>query len=68
MDKGQTDAINYYLFDGRYRTKPYRAILFEVCETLSEAKENAPDYGDDTVIVEMAEHPNNTVSVIKIIN
>lgn len=41
----------YLLFDGRYRTDEDSATCFEVCETLQEAKRNAPDYGTDTVIV-----------------
>jgi hypothetical protein len=42
----------WMLFDGRYRTDEDAAVCFEVCDTLKEAKENALDYGDDTVIVE----------------
>lgn len=42
----------YLLFDGRYLTDPDRAICYEVCDTLKEAKSSAPDYGTDTVIVE----------------
>ena len=41
----------YLLYDARYRYDEDTATLFEVCDTLQEAKENAPDYGDDTVIV-----------------
>jgi hypothetical protein len=42
----------WLLFDGRYRTDEDRAICFEVCDSLDEAQKTAPDYGDDTVIVE----------------
>lgn len=55
------------LFDGRYRTHEDRAVCYEVCETLIEAKENADDHGDDTVIVEAIEE-NNIISASKIIN
>lgn len=57
----------WMLFDGRYRTDEDRAVCYEVCETLKEAKENADDYGDDTVIVEAIEE-NNIISNSKIIN
>ena len=57
----------WMLFDGRYRTDKDRAICYEVCETLKEAKENANDYGDDTVIVE-AVKKNNAIIDSKIIN
>ena len=43
--------IVYELYDGRYLTNPDKAICFEVCDTLKEAKINAIEYGDDTVIV-----------------
>ena len=42
----------WMLFDSRYRTDEDRAVCYEVCETLKEAKENVNDYGTDTVIVE----------------
>lgn len=57
----------WLLFDGRYRTDEDRAVCYEVCDTLNEAKENADDYGDDTVIVEAVEE-NNVISDSKIIN
>ena len=57
----------WMLFDGRYRTDEDRAVCYEVCETLKEAKENADDYGDDTVIVEAVEE-NNIISGSKIVN
>lgn len=47
------ETIEYGLFDGRYPTNPDRAICFEVCETLEEARENRLGWGDDTVIVKM---------------
>ena len=63
MDKSKI----WMLFDGRYRTDEDRAICYEVCETLKEAKENADDYGDDTVIIEAVEE-NNVISGSKIVN
>ncbi|NLN24677.1 MAG: hypothetical protein GX163_03280 [Bacteroidetes bacterium] len=57
----------WMLFDSRYRTDEDKAVCYEVCETLKEAKENADDYGDDTVIVEAIEE-NNIISDSKIIN
>lgn len=63
--KGKTKI--WMLFDGRYRTDEDRAVCYEVCETLIKAKENADDYGDDTVIVEAIEE-NNIISASKIIN
>lgn len=57
----------WMLFDGRYRTDEDRAVCYEVCDTLKEAKENANDYGDDTVIVE-GETFENEIRNSKIIN
>lgn len=57
----------WMLFDGRYRTDEDRAVCYEVCDTFKEAKENADDYGDDTVIVEAVEE-NNVISESKIVN
>jgi threonine aldolase len=57
----------WMLFDGRYRTDEDKAVCYEVCETLKEAKENANNYGNDTVIVE-AEEENNIISGSKIVN
>lgn len=57
----------WMLFDGRYRTDEDRAVCYEVCETLKEAKENSDDYGDDTVIVEAVEE-NNVISDSNIVN
>lgn len=57
----------WMLFDGRYRTDEDRAVCYKVCETLKEAKENADDYGDDTVIVEAIKE-NNVISESKIVN
>lgn len=57
----------WMLFDGRYRTDEDIAVCYEVCDTLKEAKENANDYGNDTVIVEAIEK-NNIISDSKIVN
>jgi len=44
----------YGIFDSRYKTNPNVAVCFEFCDTLNEAIENAPEYGDNNVIVEYA--------------
>lgn len=41
----------YVIYDARYKTNPDRATVMETCDTLGEARRNAPDYGDDCVIV-----------------
>ncbi len=43
---------SWMLFDDRYITNEDKAVCFECCETLKEAKKNAKDYGNNTVIVE----------------
>lgn len=50
MAKQHTD---YALYDGRYPTEPDRAIVFEICDTLREARQNRKEYGDDTCIVKV---------------
>ena len=57
----------YFLYDGRYRTDEDRAMCYEVCETLKEAKKSTKDYGDDTVIVESEIKENNIIN-FRIIN
>jgi hypothetical protein len=57
----------YFLYDGRYRSNEDKAIVYEVCKTLFEAKKSCNDYGYDTVIVE-CEIINNKVVKKKIIN
>lgn len=41
----------FAIYDGRYYSDPEEAYLFEVCDTLEEAKENAPEHGDGNAIV-----------------
>ncbi len=43
--------IKYFLYDGRYLNDEDSAICYEVYDSLEEAKQTAPEYGDDTVIV-----------------
>ena len=50
MSQPTTETI-YMLYDGRYYNDPDSAIVFEVCESLKEAKESAPDHGTNTAIV-----------------
>lgn len=51
----------FVLFDGRYLTDQDRAICYEVCNTLKEAKSSARDYGTDTVIVEAELNKNKFI-------
>ncbi len=53
---GQEVKKVWLLFDGRYKTDQDNAVCFEACETLKEAKKNAKEYGNDTVIVETEVH------------
>ena len=57
----------FMLFDGRYRTDKDSAICYDTCDTLKDAIKEAPDYGDDTVIVE-CEIIDNVIKNTKIIN
>ena len=57
----------WMLFDGRYRTDEDKAVCYEVCKTLKEARDYADDYGTDTVIVE-GETVGNEIRNLKIIN
>ena len=41
-----------YLMDGRARFNVDDAIVFSCCDSIEEAREEAPDYGDDTCIVD----------------
>lgn len=52
----------FLLYDSRRIADENAGIVFEVCETLKEAKENAPSYGDDTIIVEAETEGNEIVS------
>lgn len=52
----------FLLFDGRYRTDEDRAICYEVCDSLKEAKKNMLDYGTDTVIVKSEISGNNLIN------
>ena len=57
----------WMLFDGRYRADEDSAVCFECCDTLQEVRENADDYGNDTVIVE-GETEGNEILNSKIVN
>ena len=57
----------WMLFDGRYRVDEDSVVCYECCESLQEAKENADDYGNDTVIVE-GETFGNEILNSKIVN
>ena len=57
----------WILYDGRYYSNPDRASIYEVCDSLKEARENKNDYGTDTVIVECDDDGEN-VTNSKIVN
>ena len=42
----------WLIYDPRYRTNPDDAICFEVCDSKEEAIRQAPEYGNNNVIVE----------------
>lgn len=42
--------IEYFIYDDRYYTDPDSATVYEVCETLEEARENGPDYGGFVIV------------------
>ena len=57
----------YLIFDGRYLNNPSQSTLYEVCETLEEAKNNRDDYGDNNTIVE-CQLINKQISYPKIVS
>lgn len=60
---------SYGIYDGRFHSDPDRAVLFEECDTLQEARTNRKDYGEGNVIVRITliEYPNqaNSYQVIR---
>lgn len=46
----QKTIVNYFLYDERFYTDEDSATCFEVCETLEEAREAAPDYGGCVIV------------------
>lgn len=42
----------WLVYDARYHTDEDRAICLIVCNSLKEARQEAPEYGDGNVIVE----------------
>ena len=46
------DIKQYVIYDSRYLSDEDAATVFEVCETLKEARENKGEYGEGNVIVE----------------
>lgn len=61
------EKIVYGLYDGRYLSRPDRVFLYETCDTLKEARKNAPEYGDDTFIIKCSVKGNtlNHICIIK---
>jgi hypothetical protein len=52
MEQPEQTKTAFFLYDPRYLTSRFKATLFESCDTIEEARENAPEYGSLTVIVE----------------
>ncbi len=44
----------YGIYDARANYDIDNSICFEVCDTKKEAEENAADYGDDCVVLDMS--------------
>lgn len=42
--------IEFFIYDERYHTDPDSATVYEVYETLQEARENGPDYGGHVIV------------------
>ena len=40
----------YLIYDERYLSDEDSAIVYEVCDTLAEAKVNGPDYGGHVIV------------------
>jgi hypothetical protein len=57
--------VDYFIYDERYYTDPDGAIVYEVCETLAEAKENGPEYGGHVIVkAQSRKEGSNTYTVI----
>lgn len=41
---------DYFIYDERYLSDPDSATVYEVCETLQEAKESGSDYGGHVIV------------------
>jgi len=50
--------VDYFLYDERFYTDEDAAICFEVCETLEEARESAPDYGAAVIVKTVSKWKN----------
>jgi len=46
------EGMSFFLMDGRARFDVDDAIVFSCCVSVKEARKEAPDYGDDTCIVD----------------
>ena len=42
--------VEYFIYDERYYSDPDSATVYEVCETLDEARESGPDYGGFVIV------------------
>lgn len=50
MSKKVIHVPNYLIYDGRYRSIRDRALVLETCETLKEAKQRLPLFGDAVIV------------------
>jgi hypothetical protein len=49
-NKKKSKIHEYWIMDGRARFDQDRAVICEICDSLSEARANCSDYGDAVVI------------------
>lgn len=45
------ERLHFVIYDGRYIDAPDDAFILSVCDSLEEAIAEAPDFGNDCVIV-----------------
>ena len=48
----------YWIYDQRYYSDPDSATVFEVCDTLKEARENKDDYGGGVIVKTVSKKVN----------
>lgn len=42
--------ISFFIYDERFYSDPDSATVYEVCESLKEAREAGPDYGGHVIV------------------
>ena len=50
MSRKAIRGPKYLIYDGRYRAIRDRALVLETCETLKEAKQRLPLFGDAVIV------------------